>query len=126
MIRFRHRGSFKSIEKFLRAMAHNEFRNYLEECGQKGVAALASVTPSDTGMTAASWTYGISDDGKSTTLYWTNSSVIRTGTPIVILLRYGHMTGTGGYVTGYDFIDPSIRPVFDGFVTKIWNEVTSS
>lgn len=126
MIRVKHRGNFNNIEQFLKKMARNNFIDYLNDCGKAGVNALASTTPSDTGLTAASWSYEIIKDKDGYTLSWSNSNVIKSGTPIVILLRYGHSTGTGGYVQGYDFINPSIRPIFDGFTTKVWNEVTSA
>ncbi|MBQ6446474.1 MAG: hypothetical protein IJJ10_03295 [Bacillus sp. (in: Bacteria)] len=126
MIRVRHRGSFKNIEKFLNKMAHNNFLKYLNDCGAKGVEALASVTPKESGETASSWSYSIENTGDSLVVYWSNSKTTVNGTPIVILLKYGHATGTGGYVRGYDFIDPSIRPIFDSFVNQMWNEVTTS
>ena len=126
MIKVRHRGNFNNIDNFLHKMINNNFLEYLNKCGEQGVAALASVTPVNSGETASSWSYSIEETSKSTNLYWTNSKVTVNGTPIVILLKYGHATGTGGYVRGYDFIDPSIQPIFNSFVNQMWNEVTTS
>lgn len=126
MIKVKHKGSFKNTEKFLQAMIKNKFLNTLKFYGQIGVEALASVTPVDTGLTASSWRYEVVDDGKKIRLSWINDNVTYQGTPIVILLQYGHGNGRGGYVKGYDFINPAIRPVFDNFVEQIWGEVTSA
>ena len=97
----------------------------LEDYGRRGVEALASATPVNSGVTRDSWTYEIHESEESTYLSWHNSSLTKAGTPIVILLKYGHATNHGGYVQGYDFIDPAIRPVFDGFTDEMWKEVTS-
>lgn len=126
MIKVNHKGSFKKTEKFLREMIKKNFIKTLNSYGQIGVEALASVTPVDTGLTASSWRYEVVDDGKKTRLSWINDNVTYQGTPIVILLQYGHGNGRGGYVKGYDFINPAIRPVFDSFVEQIWGEVTSA
>lgn len=126
MFKVRHRGNFNNTERFLRKMVRNNFDHYVQEIAEAGVTALAAATPVDSGETAAAWVYDITTDGKSTTIAWSNNNLIVTGTPVVILLRYGHMTGTGGYVSGYEFIDPSIQPIFDEFINRIWNEVTSA
>lgn len=125
-IKVKSRGSFKNLEKFLEKHSHDVFRAMLENYGKVGVEALASATPVDSGITKDSWYYEIRETETSTFLSWHNSNVTNRGVPIVILLRYGHATNNGGYVEGYDFIDPSIRPVFDGFTNSMWEEVRSS
>ena len=45
-------------------------------------------------------------------------------TPIVILIRYGHATRNGGYVTGNDFMTPVLEQVFKEMADTIWREVT--
>ncbi|HEY5446025.1 MAG TPA: HK97 gp10 family phage protein [Pyrinomonadaceae bacterium] len=115
-------GSFDKMEKFLHNMSQIRFREILDHYGQVGVDALASATPVRSGLTAASWTYKISQERGSTILTWLNSNV-HNGVPIAIILQYGHGTGTGGYVRGYDYINPAIRPVFDMIADAVWNEV---
>ena len=80
-----------------------------------GVAALASATPKDSGLTAASWDYEITHNGKETTIAFTNSN-ISNGVNIAIILQYGHGTKGGGYVAGRDYINPAIQPIFSGNV----------
>ena len=48
----------------------------------------------------------------------------KEGTPIVLLLQYGHGTRNGGWVEGRDYINPAIQPVFDRIVDDAWKEVT--
>lgn len=100
------------------------FDNF-DEYGRMGVEALRANTPVETGLTAASWDYRIIRDRKRPGIEWFNTNTVGGGNvPVVILLRYGHGTGTGGYVAGYDFINPSIEPVFEAIAEDFWREVT--
>ena len=38
--------------------------------------------------------------------------------------KYGHGTGTGGWVEGRDYINPAIQPIFDQLAEEAWKEVT--
>lgn len=98
----------------------------LNQYAKQGVDALASVTPVESGATAASWSYEIQIRGGSASIFWTNSHLDPAGTPIAVMLQYGHGTGTGGYVQGRDYINPAIRPIFDQIANAVWKEVTSS
>lgn len=125
MITFKQKGSFKNIERFLDKMQKKEFFQRLNQYGRRGVDALSAATPIDSGKTASSWNYEIHRSKELVEIVWTNSNVV-DGVPIVILLQYGHATGNGGYVQGYDFINPAIRPIFDEIEKDLWKEVTSS
>jgi len=89
------------------------------------VTALAAATPVESGETAKAWSYKIVKQGRSHSIEWHNSHV-EGGSPIAILLQYGHGTGTGGYVQGRDFINPAIQPIFDQIAADIWKVVTSA
>lgn len=125
MITFKQKGSFKNIERFLDKMQKKEFFQRLNQYGRRGVDALSAATPIDSGKTASSWNYEIHRSKDLVEIVWTNSNV-NDGVPIVILLQYGHATGNSGYVQGYDFINPAIRPIFDEIEKDLWKEVTSS
>ena len=43
---------------------------------------------------------------------------------VAILLQYVHGTRNGGYVTGIDYINPALRPIFDDIARRAWLEVT--
>jgi hypothetical protein len=124
-ISFTSKGDFSRTEKFLRKVISGDLFRSLSGYGKAGVAALSSATPVDSGVTAASWGYrvDISQDGARIT--WTNDHTAG-GTPVVIMLQYGHGTGTGGYVQGRDFINPAIKPVMDKVADAVWKEVVSA
>lgn len=124
MIRFKHSGNFKNTEKFFRKVKERSYLRVLEKYGQAGVEALASMTPMDSGQTAASWGYEIVQKANGYSIYWTNSN-INDGVNIALILQYGHGTGTGGYVQGIDYINPAIRPIFQAMANEAWKEVTS-
>lgn len=124
MIRFKHRGDLRKTEQFLRKAERGEFYGNLPVLAQRGVDALASATPTDSGLTASSWSYKIERQGASCKITWLNSNV-NDGVNIAIILQYGHGTGTGGYVEGRDYINPAIQPVFDEIAENVWREVTS-
>ena len=112
-------------EAYLDRLKRKDHYKVLEQAAQSGVEALAKATPKKTGKTAASWTYEIVADGERISIYWKNDNVTKDGDPIAILLQYGHGTGTGGYVTGLDYINPAIRPVFDNIVDEVWKVMTA-
>ena len=61
MIRFRHKGDFSKLTRFLERAKETVHLGDLDKFGREGVAALASATPVDSGETAASWYYKITN-----------------------------------------------------------------
>lgn len=108
MIHFRHTGDFSKLTRFMERAKEAVRLGDLNKYGRAGVAALSSATPVDSGETAASWYYEITN--KNNTISFHNSN-IQNGVPIAILLQYGHGTGTGGWVQGRDYINPAIQPI---------------
>ena len=123
MIGFRQKGDFSKTTKFLTKLKQNVGISTFEKYGKKGVAALASATPVDSGLTANSWYYKIEKTNSSISLLFCNSN-IQNGVPIAVILQYGHGTRNGGWVQGRDYINPAIQPIFDGIANKAWKEVT--
>lgn len=123
MITFRHKGDFSKTTKFLgKAKKAINLRD-LDKYGRQGVAALASATPVESGLTASSWRYEIERGNGTISIVFSNSNV-QNGVPIAIILQYGHGTGTGGWVEGRDYINPAIQPIFDRITNEAWREVT--
>lgn len=116
-------GDHEATNRFLKKLKEFQIRRVLEKYGQKGVSALASATPVRTGTTSRSWTYRIESNGDSHTIYWTNTNENR-GVNIALILQYGHGTGRGGYVSGRDYINPAIQPIFDAIVEEAWKELS--
>mgnify|MGYP001029803439 FL=1 len=125
MITFRQKGDFSKLTRFLEKAKETVGRGDLDRYGREGVAALASATPIDSGLTASSWYYEIENRNGSVTISFHNSN-IQNGVPIAIIIQYGHGTGTGGWVQGRDYINPAIQPIFDRITNDVWKEVIKS
>lgn len=123
MIRFRHKGDFSKLTRFLEKAKETVKLGDLDKYGREGVAALASATPVESGLTANSWYYEIENTKGSAKITFNNRN-IQNGVPIAIILQYGHGTGTGGWVEGRDYINPAIQPIFDLIAENAWREVT--
>lgn len=125
MITIRHKGSLSKTTRFLERAKHAIRLADLDRYGREGVAALASATPVDSGLTASSWYYEITYTKAGAKIAFKNSN-IQNGVPIAIILQYGHGTGTGGWVEGRDYINPAIQPIFDRLADDAWREVVRS
>ena len=126
VITFKHKGDFSKTMKFFEhAKQALHITTKLEKYAQAGVDALAAATPVDSGVTAASWYYEITEGDGWTTIAFNNSN-INKGVSIALILQYGHGTRNGGYVQGRDYINPAIRPIFDKLADEAWEEVTKS
>jgi hypothetical protein len=123
MISVKHKGDFSKTLRYLGKVSKAVKDIDLDRFGKAGVAALASATPIESGLTANSWTYEITRGSGSITISFMNTN-INNDVPIAIILQYGHGTGTGGWVEGRDYINPAIQPIFDEIVENAWREVT--
>lgn len=122
MISFKQKGDFSNLSHFLEKAKETIKIGDLDRYGREGVAALSSVTPVDTGLTASSWYYKIERGNGSISISFHNSN-IQNGVPIAIILQYGHGTRNGGWVEGRDYINPAIQPLFDKIADNAWKEV---
>ena len=123
MISIRQKGDFARLTRYLEKAKKGASLRDLDKYGRKGVIALSSATPVNTGLTANSWYYKIERTKDSATITFCNSN-IQNGIPIAIILQYGHGTRNGGWVQGRDYINPAIQPIFDELANNAWKEVT--
>lgn len=123
MVKFTSRGDFSKTDSYLKRMLKMDLDTVLSQYAEKGVRALQEATPKDTGLTASSWSYEIERTDSSITISWTNSN-FNKGVPIALLIQYGHGTRNGGYVSGVDYINPAMRPVFDEIEEAVMREVS--
>ena len=114
MIRFRQKGDFSNLNRFLERAKNVIKIGELDKYGREGVAALASATPVDSGLTADSWYYEVKHQNGKASINFYNSN-LNEGVPIAIILQYGHGTG-----------NPAIQPLFDTIADNAWKEVTES
>ena len=122
MINFRQTGDWSKTTNFMKRLKQRKYLSFLDKYGQRGVDALSSATPVDTGKTANSWSYEIRNNDKKVSIVFKNSNIVN-GVPIAIILQYGHATRNGGWVEGRDYINPAVQPLFDEMVKKAWEEV---
>lgn len=125
MLSVKQTGSFKKTKFSLKKMSKIDYQRLLDTYAKKGVILLAQATPKDSGVTADSWGYEINVTKDETRITWTNSS-IDNGLSVVILLMYGHATRNGKFVMGFDFVTPTLIPVFEEMAEAIWKEVTNA
>ena len=123
MIRFKQIGDFEKTNRYLKKLGNGDYLKGLNRFGEMGVKALSEATPKDSGETASSWSYRIIKNERSVIIEWDNSH-LNDGVNVAILIQYGHGTGTGGYVSGIDYINPALKPVFDKIANDAWEEVT--
>ena len=123
MIRFRQKGDFRKATRYFERLREIVHLGTLDKYGREGVAALASATPVESGKTASSWYYEITNNGQTAKISFYNSNANK-GVPIAIVIQYGHGTRNGGWVEGRDYINPAIQPIFDRIAEEIWREVT--
>ena len=123
MISFRHQGDFSKATNFLEKAKKNKIPDILRKYAEEGLHALKAATPVETGKTANSWYYEITNQNGAYVITFHNSH-INKGVPIAIILQYGHGTRNGGWVQGRDYINPAIQPIFDKIVNEAWGEVT--
>ena len=122
IISVRQTGNFQKTDRFLSGVISAHYLRKMKKYGERGVEALKSATPKDSGKTADSWSYEIVQEPGQTAIYWKNSHV-ENGVNIAVILQYGHGTRGGGFVEGIDYITPAIRPVFEEMANAVWKEV---
>lgn len=123
MLTFRQKGNFRRFNNILSRSLEAIKLSKLDKYGKMGVEALQEATPKDTGLTANSWSYEISRTGETIKISWTNSNIV-DGLSVAVLLQYGHGTRDGGYVSGIDYINPAMKPIFDEIADAAWKEVS--
>ncbi len=122
MITIKAKGNFEKTTEYFRKLSNAAKMEKLEQYGQKGVEILRSATPVDTGITADSWDYVVERNGDRASITWINSNV-NAGTNIAVIIQYGHGTGTGGYVSGTDYVNPGMKALLDEIQNDLGKEV---
>ena len=124
-IKVRQRGNFNNTTRFLKRAKQQTFYDHLSSIAQRGVDALSSATPIDSGLTAASWSYQILIEEDQVRIVWSNSNR-NDGFNVAIGIQYGHGTNEGQWIEGIDYINPSMRPIFIEIINSVWDELRNS
>ena len=124
MIKFSKIPKFGKTVGYLNDLGRYDAKPLLHQMGQLGVERLRQTTPIDSGETANAWSYKIKGNKKRYKLVWTNS-VMAGRAPLVLLLQYGHATKSGYFLSGRDFINPALLPVYETLLARLGQEVRS-
>lgn len=123
MISITSHGDYRNTIEFLKGLSNIKSASLnLDKYGKMGVDALQSATPIDSSLTANSWKYRIVKTDRGSRIDWFNTNIVN-GIPVAVLIQYGHATGNGAYISGRDFINPAIQPIFDKISEEIWKKV---
>ena len=123
MIQIMSKGDFAKTFNFLNSSKNMNVNDIMNKYGKDGVSLLSKNTPVDSGQTAQSWSYKIEASKGRTSINWYNTNVVN-GVNIAIILQYGHGTQNGGYISGRDYINPVLLPLFNKMSDELWKEVT--
>lgn len=117
-------NGFDKLEAYLKKTPRNLKNFNFDSYGERGVEALRSATPKDTGKTSESWAYRVTKKNGSVSIEWYNTNKAgNTNMSVAFLLIHGHATGSGAWVAANNFVDPAIKPVFDEMAKEIEEEV---
>ena len=123
-ITFKKSKTFEKLTSYLERIRRDYYTDIANKYGQKGVDALSAATPVDTGLTASSWYYEIENQNDSITITWYNRNLQDDWFNVALMLQLGHGTRNGGWVSGTDYINPALEPIFKNLAHEMWLEVT--
>lgn len=121
-IELRASTDFGKTTKHLSHLARLSIAHKLKPWAERGVYELAKATPIDTGATARAWHYDIVMDKDGATIKFLNDNA-PNGVCVAILIRNGHAQLDGRFYEGIDYINPALKPVFNGIINMIQKEV---
>jgi hypothetical protein len=116
------KGDYSSMLNTLQSIKTMSVMPLLHKYGRRGVEYLQNATPIDSGETRDAWSYEIEDTHTGYKIQFYNSNTNK-GLNISILLEYGHATKNGGWVEGYDYIDPATTAAFEEMTDELVRKI---
>ena len=113
----------KTITFLKRSRRNARVGEQADEIGHQCVKELKKVTPKDSGLTAESWDYQITINGKITSITFINTN-IQNGLNVALLVEFGHGTPSGQWVEGQNYIEPVMQKVYLDAINRKWKELT--
>lgn len=123
MITVESKDTSNLVENWLKKVSKINPETVLSTAGVTGTSQLRENTPRDRGITASAWRYEISKVPRGVELAFINDSAGGQTFNIVQGIRYGHGTGTGGYVPPNDFVTPIIEALVEGNINAFVRSV---
>ena len=123
MFRISVTGNNKNICNRLNALMNIDTISILNKYGKQGAQMLSDATPKDTGVTSEGWYYKIVKQDDKYSLIFCNSNV-NDGANVAFILQNGHITSTGTWVEGVNYINPALAPIYEQIKNDIWREMS--
>lgn len=101
-------GGSKYERELSRILKNSVSTSDVQPIIKKSVGVLVGKTPKRSGLTASKWGSVVTKTPKGIDCYITNDHTTSSGIPLVLLIKNGHGTRTGGYVRPNDFITPVV------------------
>lgn len=115
-------GNWTRTENMLGRISERSYLGQLPRIEREGVSQLSVGTPKDTGLTSSAWYSEITESDGWVDVDFSNANVVN-GFNVVKGLVEGHGTGTGGWVSGNDFVNPIGDSTFTDMADSVWREV---
>lgn len=122
-LRVKQIGKFKKTVNYFNKLKAFNPHDLIKHYAELGVERLKAFTPRDTGKTAESWDYTLIEENEIYTVQWTNSNV-KNGINIALLIDSGHVTLSGTYVPGFDYITPALSPILTDLRRELGKKVS--
>lgn len=119
-------GNFSNLERWATKMSTEDFTSVLKSAAQLGKSEFIKNTPVESGKSANAWDYKIEKTSTGASLEYSNSNVTKNGVPVVILINYGHGTGTGGYIRPIPFIQNVVKSIEEQISKDVEKRIISN
>lgn len=108
-IRVKTYGNFNNIENYIMKHSKSAFtEEEIIDIAEQGLLLFQKNTPVSSGKTANSWSYEILESKKEHNIIYHNSN-IQNGLNIAVLIDSGHVSSSGRWVSGRNYINQTIR-----------------
>ena len=117
-------GDFKDLESYLkRVIKKSSSKQGATELAIAIVNRLKQDTPKESGLTAASWDYKLSNTSKGIAIEIINKNNNNDSVNIAKIIHFGHGTGTGGYVPPKPYIVSAIDAAYNKKIKSILTDL---
>ena len=123
MVTIESKGDYRKATRYFKLLRRTSQLRNATSVAETCIQRLREVTPTETGLTANSWTYKIERRRNKTMIHIYNNNM-QNGMNIALLLEFGHRARGGSWVAGRNYIDPVIQKTYLEVLNKTWKEMT--
>jgi len=122
MLKIKSKGNWDRTDNFFKKSIKITKFKKISQFADACIERLIEVTPKDSGITAESWGYEITETKNKNVLNIYNTN-IQNGTKIVLLLEFGHATASGSWVEGKHFVGQATQDAYNQILNDAWKEL---